>query len=241
VTGQGKAESLLAHEIAHQWFGNSVTEADWHHIWLSEGFATYLTSVYMGKTYGKEKLIESMKSARDRVLSSYERSPGPVIDTTITDLMKLLNANSYQKGAWILHMLRQELGDESFWKGMRLFYERFRNNNALTRDFEKVMEEVSSKNLEYFFHQWLYVAGQPDLKITKETLKKNGYIDVVIEQKQDPLFTFQLDLAVKDSKGVRVVNVPVNDKITRVSIQAEPDSEIVPDPDIKLLFRTILN
>ena len=110
----------MAHEIAHQWFGNSVTENDWHHIWLSEGFATYLTAVYLEKTYGKEKLDETMKSARDRVIRFYLRSPRPVIDTTVTDLMRLLNANSYQKGAWVLHMLRRELGDDLFWKGMRL-------------------------------------------------------------------------------------------------------------------------
>ncbi len=120
VTGKGKAEDLMAHEIAHQWFGNSVTENDWHHIWLSEGFATYLTAVYQEKTYGKEKLDETMKSARDRVIGFYLRSPRPVVDTTVTDLMKLLNANSYQKGAWVLHMLRRELGDDLFWKGMRL-------------------------------------------------------------------------------------------------------------------------
>ena len=194
VTGQGKAESLMAHEIAHQWFGNSVTEAEWHHIWLSEGFATYLTSVYLEMTYGREKLNESMKSAREIVLRSFERTPGPVIDTTITDLMRLLSANSYQKGAWVLHMLRQEIGEETFWKGMRLFYERFRNKNALTGDFEKVMEEVSGKNLERFFHQWLYVPGQPDLKITKETGRRKGYIDIVIEQKQNYLFYFNLDI-----------------------------------------------
>jgi aminopeptidase N len=241
VTGQGNAEGLMAHEIAHQWFGNSVTEADWHHIWLSEGFATYLTSVYMEKTYGKEKLNESMKSARDRVLRSFERSPGPVIDTTITDLMKLLSANSYQKGAWVLHMLRQNIGDESFWKGMRSFYERFRNSNALTSDFEKVMEEVSGKNLEKFFHQWLYVAGQPDLKITKQTGNKSGFIDIFIEQQQNNTFTFNLEISVKDSAGTRIEKVAISDKITRLSVKGNPDSEIVPDPDIKLLFRTVQN
>jgi aminopeptidase N len=241
VTGKGNAESLLAHEIAHQWFGNSVTEADWHHIWLSEGFATYLTSVYMEETYGKEKLNESMKSARDIVLRSSERSPGPVIDTTITDLMKLLSANSYQKGAWVLHMLRQNIGDESFWKGMQLFYKRFRNSNALTSDFEKVMEEVSRKNLEKFFHQWLYVAGQPDLKITKQTGNKSGFIDIIIEQRQNYIFNFTLDLSVKDSEGTRIEKAAVSDKITRLSVRGEPESVIVPDPDIKLLFRTIQN
>ncbi|MBA4322419.1 MAG: metallopeptidase [Odoribacter sp.] len=239
VTGEGKAEGLLAHEIAHQWFGNSVTEADWHHIWLSEGFATYLTSVYMEKTYGKEKLDAGMNSARDRVLRSFEKTPGPVIDTAITDLMKLLSANSYQKGAWVLHMLRQETGDENFWKGIRLFYERFRNGNALTADFEKVMEEVSGKNLKLFFHQWLYIAGQPDLKINVNPGRKKGFIDVIIEQKQHTAFIFNIEFSVKDSGGTRIEKVAVTDKITRVSIKGEPDSEIIPDPNIRLLFRTI--
>jgi len=239
VTGKGNAESLMAHEIAHQWFGNSVTEADWHHIWLSEGFATYLTSVYLEKTYGRDKLNESMKSARDRIIRSFERSTGPVIDTTITDLMKLLSTNSYQKGAWVLHMLRQELGDQLFWKGMQLFYKQFRNSNALTSDFEKVMEEVSGKNLEKFFHQWLYIPGQPDLKITKEVGKGKGYFDIIIEQTQNTVFTFNLELSVKDSEGTRIEKVAIKDKITKIHVRGEPGYEIIPDPDIKLLFRTI--
>jgi aminopeptidase N len=241
VTGEGKAESLLAHEIAHQWFGNSVTEAEWPHIWLSEGFATYLTSVYMEMNYGTEKLNERMRSARDRVLRSFEKAPGPVIDTAITDLMNLLSANSYQKGAWVLHMLRQETGEENFWKGMSLFYERFRDKNVLTDDFEKVIEEVSGKDLEKFFHQWLWVAGQPDLKITKQEGKMKGYIDVIIEQRQNYIFTFNLDLLVKDTMGIRREKVVVNDKTTTLSIKGGPESEIIPDPDIKLLFRAVQN
>lgn len=236
VTGQGKAEGLLAHEIAHQWFGNSVTEADWHHIWLSEGFATYLTSVYMERTYGKERLIESMKSSRERVIRYYERTPSPVIDTTITDLMKLLNANSYQKGAWVLHMLRQEIGDEFFFKGLKLFYSRFRDSNALTADFRKVMEEASGRNLERFFYQWLYVAGQPDLIITKELSDKAGYINVKIEQKQSTLFTFNIDIGIKNQYGISVIGIPVTERITLKAIEASSDSEIIPDPGVNLLY-----
>jgi len=237
VTGQGRAESLIAHEIAHQWFGNSVTEKDWHHIWLSEGFATYLTSVYLEKTYGVEQLVRSMTAARERVIRYYERNPAPVIDTTVTDLMKLLNANSYQKGAWVLHMLRFEIGEEDFWKGIRLFYERYRYGNALTDDLRQVMEDVSGSDMGWFFHQWLYVAGQPDLKITTGEGNVKGTIIVSIEQMQDYLFTFNLELGLKDSKGIRNEKIRVSDKITRISLKADPDALITIDPEVRLLFR----
>ncbi len=201
VTGKGKAEGLLTHEIAHQWFGNSVTENDWHHIWLSEGFATYLTSVYLEMNYGEDRLTESMKSARERVIKEYLRSPGSVIDTTITDLMKLLSANSYQKGAWVLHMLRHEIGDEPFWKGMRFYYERFRDKNAMTGDFISIMEEVSGKDLDSFFTQWLYYKGQPDLKIINRPSMKKGMTDIIVTQTQQILFSFPLELLINSQNG----------------------------------------
>jgi aminopeptidase N len=239
VTGNGDAENLMAHEIAHQWFGNSVTENDWHHIWLSEGFATYLTAVYLEKTYGKEKSDETMKSARERVLGFYSESPKPVVDTTVTDLMKLLNANSYQKGAWVLHMLRHKMGDDLFWKGMRLYYEDFRNKNALTSDFKMVMESVSNKNLGKFFNQWLFTAGQPDLRITINEGTGKGLTDLIIEQTQDYLFSFDIDIQIKDLKGTYIVTIPVSERITRKTLRAEKINEIIPDPNINLLFRMI--
>ena len=239
VTGQGKAENLMAHEIAHQWFGNSVTENDWHHIWLSEGFATYLVAVYQEKTYGKEKFDETMKSARDRVIGFDMRSPKPVVDTTVTDLMRLLNANSYQKGAWVLHMLRNELGDDLFWKGMRSYYEDFRDKNALTRDFQNIMEKVSNRNLDHFFKQWLFRAGQPDLMITTIPDEKEGFTDINIEQTQDSLFSFDIELQIKDSNGLQIIKVPVSERIARKTIRSEKIIEIVPDPDINLLFRIV--
>jgi aminopeptidase N len=229
----------MAHEIAHQWFGNSVTENDWHHIWLSEGFATYLTAVFQEKTYGKEKSDETMKSARARVIGYSLKSARPVVDTTVTDLMSLLNANSYQKGAWVLHMLRNNLGDEMFWKGMRLYYEKYRNKNALTNDFKTVMENVSGKNLDNFFKQWLYEAGEPDLKITTSPGKVKGTTELVIEQTQDHLFSFEIEIQISDSAGAQLYKLSVSDRITRKIISTKKIIEIVPDPNINLLFRMV--
>jgi len=237
VTGQGRAEGLIAHEIAHQWFGDCVTEADWHHVWLSEGFATYLTSLYFESQQGRERLNSDMKSARNRVLRFSENNPTPVVDTTITKLMDLLNANSYQKGAWVLHMLRRNIGDDFFFKGLQLYYERFNNSNALSTDFEKVMEDVSGKDLHKFFHQWLYIPGQPELKVGQEQSKKKGVIEVSIEQKQSQLFEFNLELLIKDIKGERIVNVPVKERVTKIDVPAAIDALITSDPNVNLLFK----
>lgn len=237
ITGLGKAEGLIAHEIAHQWFGNCVTEADWHHVWLSEGFATYLTELYFESFKGKERLKSDMTAARTRVLKYYDKNPKPIIDTTITNLMDLLSPNSYQKGAWVLHMLRHELGDEVFMKGLRLYYERYYNSNALTKDFEDIMEEVSGRDLGKFFQQWLFTAGQPELSIAHRKGKKKGTVDVIIEQKQHYLFEFNLDILIKNSRGETVENIVVTDRITRVVIKSDDDIVIIPDPDVNLLFR----
>jgi aminopeptidase N len=239
VTGKGKDEGLIAHEVAHQWFGNSVTESDWYHIWLSEGFATYLTSVYMEKKYGRERLATEMKTDRDQVIRFNLRLSRPVIDTTITNLMRLLSVNSYQKGAWVLHMLRYELGDEVFWKGMRSFYEKFRNKNALTSDFEKVMEEASGKDLSGFFHQWLYVAGQPDLKITSSTSKRKGDTEITIEQKQEFLYRFPIELLINSQEGTFRKNIVVSERVTKLTVDTGHIKDILPDPDVNLLFRQV--
>jgi aminopeptidase N len=237
VTGLGKAEGLIAHEIAHQWFGDCVTEADWHHIWLSEGFATYLTSLYFESVYGRERLNSDMRSARERVLKYNERNSKPVVDTTVTNLMELLNPNSYQKGAWVLQMLRYELGKEVFIKGLQLYYKRYYNSNALSADLQSVMEEVSGKKLGQFFHQWLYIAGQPELKIVKSAGKKDGTIDISIEQEQRFLFEFDIELLIKDDSGEKIEKVAVKDRVTKIVVNSSKDAVIIPDPNVNLLFK----
>ncbi|MCU0363631.1 MAG: M1 family metallopeptidase [Bacteroidales bacterium] len=241
VNGKGSSEGLIAHEVAHQWFGDCVTEADWHHVWLSEGFATYLTSMYFESKQGRTRLEADMKAARTRVLRYWERKQAPVIDTSVVRLMDLLNANSYQKGAWVLHMLRHRTGDENFRSGLRLFYSRYLHSNALTSDFQAVMEEVSGQDLDAFFRQWLYVPGQPELKITSAESSAPGTWSVTIEQVQEHLFVFPLELLVIDGKEERIVKIDVNERKETLTVKAGRNLELKPDPNINLLFSTVSN
>lgn len=239
VTGLGKDEKLIAHEIAHQWFGDCVTEADWHHIWLSEGFATYLTSMYTESREGKNKLASDMSGSRAMVIKFNDKNQRPVIDTTITTLMDLLSINSYQKGAWILHMLRNEIGDDSFDKGLRMFYGTYKDSNVLSIDFQRIMEKSSGKDLAAFFKQWLYTAGQPELKIWKKANSKEGKTTIYVEQKQHDLFVFNMDLQIKDNSSSKVEHISVKERITKVTIPSLNVEEVIPDPDVKLLFKLV--
>ena len=101
------------------------------------------------------------------------------------------------------------------------------------------MEKVSGRNLEKFFNQWLFVAGQPDLKITSRPGKRKGFTDLIIEQTQDHLFSFDIDIQITDSKGSHIFKIPVSDRITRKSIRTKKIIDIIPDPDINLLFRNV--
>ncbi len=200
VTGGRDHEDLIAHEVAHQWFGNSVTEGNWHHIWLSEGFATYGANLYIEHAYGRDEMAKRLITERQRVFQFHGRSPRPVIDTTVTDWNQLLNPNSYQKGGWVLHMLRRKVGEVAFWKGLRLYYERFRDGNALTPDFRKVMEETSGQDLEGFFDQWLYHPGYPELEIRWR--HEGGLLELGLRQVQPGIwYEFPLDIRVESPEG----------------------------------------
>jgi aminopeptidase N len=240
VSGRGRVETLLAHEIAHQWFGDAVTEKDWHHVWLSEGFATYLTSVYMDSKLGNNYIMGGMEQSRDRVIESYKKNPAPVIDTSVRNLRKLLNTNSYQKGAWILHMLRNELGETAFWTGMRSFYEKFKNKNALSEDFMACMEESSGQDLKQFFKQWLYQPGHPELRLGWSWDEASSSVRVQCIQMQDQyIFDFPLELTIvgSDNRVIADTLIRINeaDKSFIWPVAGKPGNLLI-DPDIKLLM-----
>lgn len=230
--GHSGDEPLMAHEIAHQWFGDAVTEKTWANIWLSEGFATYMTICYMENKYGTDSLKKYLIKDRRKAIGFEREAFAPIIDTTITeDYMQLLNANSYEKGSWVLHMLRRKLGDTLFWKGIRNYYTKYDGLNANTADLEQVMEQSSGVNLHTFFKQWLYTPGHPDLKVVWKYNAEEKTISFTFIQKQKELFNFPLELKVDG----QLYKVDISNKETTFSAPsaAKPVSVLI-DPDVNL-------
>lgn len=236
VTGKNEVEGLIAHEIAHQWFGNSASENDWNHVWLSEGFATYFAILYQESVYGDKKRKEEVLLDRNQVIDYYKKNPSPIVDRSITDPMKVLSANTYQKGSWVLNMLRHKLGDETFWKGIKAYYAKYRNSNAMTVDFRKAMEEVSGENLESFFQQWIFTKGYPEIK--SDWSYKKGKVILNLEQLQGHhIFQFPLEIEIqKDGKSiVSVVQVTTGKSTFKIEFDSLPDAVNL-DPNFWLLF-----
>lgn len=237
VTGDRQEEGLLAHEIAHQWFGDMATEKSFAHLWLSEGFATYLTHIYTESKYGTDSLAKRMQDERVEIIDFVKYAHKPVVDS-VSALMQLLNANSYQKGSWVLHMLRRQLGDSVFKKAIRKYYESYAGKNADTKDLQKIFETVSGKNLEKFFTQWLYSTVNPNLKVRWKYLARGKKIQLDIEQLQ-PGRVFTLPLEIEINMGGKKIIMPLNiENKTQRFTWASPKkpSKISLDPKTSLLF-----
>ena len=236
VTGKNEVEGLIAHEIAHQWFGNSASENDWNHVWLSEGFATYFAILYQESVYGNEKRKKELELDRKQIIDYYQKNPSPIVDPSITDPMKVLSINTYQKGGWVLNMLRHKLGDEIFWKGIKAYYKTFRNSNAMSADFQTIMEEVSGEGLTTFFQQWLFVKGHPEIKW--DWNYNGGKLQISLKQLQEHhIFQFPIDIGViKDGKTtIYKTEITSAQKIYTIQLDYEPD-DIILDPESWLLF-----
>ena len=237
VTGTRKSESLIAHEIAHQWFGNMATEKSFGHLWLSEGFATYFTILYFENKYGKDTARRMLAEDRAQVIEFSRTNNKAVVDTDETDYMNLLNPNSYQKGGWVLHMLRSELGDSVFWRSIRKYYATYAGGIADSRDLQKVFEDVSAKNLKQFFDQWLYSPGLPQLNIEWNYDAATKSVIVDIKQVQKSPFQFPLSLKLKYSAGnSKTEKIFVNNTSTSFKIKADQKPmAVIADAEIELL------
>jgi aminopeptidase N len=235
------SEGLLAHEIAHQWFGDAVTTREWPHVWLSEGFATYFSALWFEHSAGDSAFRASLAQMRRQVLGSRVTNEKPIVDLTLDDLGRVLNSNVYQKAGFTLHMLRREIGDSAFYRGIRSYYRKYRHGNALTEDFQREVEASSGRQLDWFFTQWMRRPGVADLTVQWRWDARRRGVELTVSQ--NPAFApYQLSLSmdVTDAQGrvhrarasvpparVATLLVPLRIQGVPVSIVFDPDSAIL--------------
>lgn len=237
----GTRASTIAHESAHQWFGDAVTEHEWSNLWLSEGFATYFEELWTRHAFGDSAFRREMAGTRAQILRDPVVATRPVIDSEQTDLMKLLDANSYQKGGWTLHMLRTLVGDSAFFRGIRSYYAAHVDHNATSDDLMSAMEQASGMKLQWFFDQWLRRPGFASLTTSwhYDAASHRAVLDVEQGTRFAP-YRLTLSTDITDANGIvhRVrAEVPA-EQTSRITLPLELTSApraLALDPDVELL------
>jgi aminopeptidase N len=195
------AVDLIAHELAHQWWGDMVTCREWNEMWLNEGFATYFEKLYRRHRFGEAEFVYSMDGAHRNVIEADARDPRPLVVDFFNRRDAQSSANVYVKGASVLDMLRRHLGDSVFFNAIQRYGTEMRHKTAGTPDLMRACREASGENTDWFFEQWVYLSGHPDLKVTKAWDAARGLLTLKVEQTQQvtdqvPLFRLPLEVEI---------------------------------------------
>jgi aminopeptidase N len=209
------SEDLVAHETAHQWFGDLLTCEDWSHAWLNEGFADYFTALYLRNVHGEDDFALEMDDLR----AGYEREDSrdyrrPIVTKQYREPIDMFDGHTYAKGALVLHMAHFLLGEEGWWKGIRAYVDRFAGQTVTTPDFQSAMEEATGIPLGALFDQYVYGAGHPELKVKWDWEPETRQVHLEVRQtqkldEQTGLFSFPLEVALVGEKDTVVRRVPV--------------------------------
>jgi aminopeptidase N len=192
---------VVAHELAHQWFGDLVTCRDWPNGWLNEGFATYFEELWEEHDQGSDYFKYSMLQEKEGYLHEDAHYRRPVVyHVYYNQGMELFDGHLYNKGGWVLHMLRHQLGEASFRRGIKAYLERYRTREVITADLERTLEEVTGRSLARFFQQWIYSGGYPAFEVSYSWDSEHNMAKVKIKQTQrvdelTPCFVTPVDLA----------------------------------------------
>ena len=244
VTGDRSVRwrNVVIHEVAHQWFGNCVTEYDWDDVWLSEGFATYFTLMFREHAYGRDDFVNGLNDAKRLVYNHYKTDKeSSIVHNNLKDMKDVLTYRlQYQKGAWVLHMLRNYVGEDNFRKGIRNYYKKYYNSTTTTNQFKTEMEVVSGMNLDTFFDQWLYKGGNMVLDGNWKFDEKKGRIEVNLNQVQNDGYLFEmpveLGISYNDKNLEKIQTLKLEKEKGRFYIASDSKPiSIKIDPNTKLL------
>ncbi len=236
------SDSLISHEMAHQWFGDLVTCKDWSHIWLNEGFATYYETLYNGHKNGRDAMIYELYS-RARAITSRTNDVNPIVRRNFDDPQEMFGYLTYDKASWVLHMLRSQLGADTYRRCIKTYLERYQYGNVVTENLRSVIEELTGRSYDQFFDQWLYHAHNPELEVSYDWDEQTKLAKVSIQQVQDVsenvlLFNFPLTIRFKGAFGTSDHTIQVKQAAEDFYFPLESAPEIVRvDPDYTLLAK----
>jgi aminopeptidase N len=243
-------EDLVSHELAHSWFGNLVTCRNWAELWLNEGFATFMEAAFRERMYGRRNYITKIK--RD----AYEFITDEAVNTKRNALYnqnadrvaELFDrpATTYNKGGAIIHTLREEIGNDAFWRGVNLYLTRHKFGSVESTDLRAAMEEASGRDLGWFFDQWVYMGGHPKLSVRKLWNERTKTVTVTVTQTQRPdkltpaVFRLPLDIEFTIDGEKRREKIDVTRRVGSFSFKLpSAPAALAVDPDEKIPVKTV--
>ena len=212
------ADSIVAHELAHQWWGDLLTCRDWAHAWLNEGFATYFDLLFKEHDLGVDEFRYAVyQDANSYLQEDSKRYRRPIVSNVYNQPVDLFDRHLYEKGGLVLHMLRFVLGDELFWKAIRHYCQKHQGADVTTTDFQRAIEEATDNNVDWFFETWVYKGGHPQFKVTQVWDEDTKAVQLTVSQTQTvdeltPLFRMPVQVAFETSEGRQNVKINVSQK-----------------------------
>ncbi len=212
------SDGIVAHELAHQWWGDLLTCRDWSHGWLNEGFATYFELLFKEHDLGVDEFRYAVyQDANAYIQEDSGRYRRPIVSNVYNQPVDLFDRHLYEKGALVLHMLRANLGDKLFWKALNHYGTSHRGSNVTTNDLQRAIEGSTGKNMDQFFDQWVHKAGHPSLKVayTWEDDTKTAKLSITQTQSTDdltPIFCMPIQLAFVTPNGTKDVKIKLSQK-----------------------------
>ncbi len=209
------SDFLVAHEAVHMWFGDLLTCREWPHGWLNEGFATFFESVWQEHHHGVDDYLYDVYGLARGYLS--ERYRRPIVERTYNVPVDIFDRHLYDKAGVVLHMLRRELGDAPFYKAIKHYVQQHKGRNVVTTDLQRAVEEATGRNMDWFFDQWLYSAGHPELKVSYSWDDKSNVATVSVKQTQKSdgtpeVFRASVDIALMTDGARRTERVKLTER-----------------------------
>jgi aminopeptidase N len=228
---RGVVIDLVSHELAHSWFGDLVTCRNWAELWLNEGFATFMEAAYREKANGREDYLRKIRadSAEFMIDDSINKKRHGLYNLRAGNVGSLFDNASvtYHKGGVVVHMLREQVGTEAFWKGINIYLNRHRVANVESTDLQKAMEEASGQNLGWFFDQWVYGIGAPKLDIRQTYVPRTKTLKLTVTQTQRPeanvpaAFRLPLDVEITTPRGSTAKTIDITKRIQTFTFRTD--------------------